>query len=471
MKKDYKIGASKLDSYSIKYFTIEVLESNNDKIYLKRNDVISDTSSCTIQYSKNGGAWTSITATVNTDAEIPVNTGDIIKFKGTNITYKCWNFYFTFPSNVKGNIMSLFYADNFYKNNEFPEFTNPDLDPDLFTNDFVLARLFKNCNNIKSAEHLILPANNLYMDCYYDMFFGCTSLETAPKLPATQLDSGCYSGMFENCTSLKTAPELSATILASNCYSSMFFGCTSLINPPELPATTLAQGCYRAMFENCTSLKSVPNLPAVTLYTECYYEMFEGCTSLENVPNNLLPATTLTDRCYSGMFEDCTSLLNAPILPATTLTNGCYASMFRGCYLLKETPYLPATTLAQSCYAYMFYDCHSLEKISSISALYFPPSSILYMFHSPKGDTRTYSYIYPDTWRPQSEYIWRLPKTGTGTLDNAPLENQLQRVFGWGGSDSDPMTIALNTDYNLKMCKKDSLGQQVELWTIEIKDA
>ena len=60
------------------------------------------------------------------------------------------------------------------------------------------------------------------------MFYGCTSLTTAPSLPATTLAQDCYIAMFYNCTSLTTVPELPATTLASYCYQSMFYNCTSL---------------------------------------------------------------------------------------------------------------------------------------------------------------------------------------------------------------------------------------------------
>ena len=100
--------------------------------------------------------------------------------------------------------MSLFYADNFYKNHELPKPADIDLD-----NDELLAYFFKNCN-IKSAEHLILPATDLSRNysCYKSMFANCTSLEIAPKLPATTVAPYVYAGMFANCTSLKIAPEL-----------------------------------------------------------------------------------------------------------------------------------------------------------------------------------------------------------------------------------------------------------------------
>lgn len=60
------------------------------------------------------------------------------------------------------------------------------------------------------------------------LFYGCTSLTTAPKLPATTLTSGCYIAMFQGCTSLATAPALPATSPLVSSYNSMFRQCASL---------------------------------------------------------------------------------------------------------------------------------------------------------------------------------------------------------------------------------------------------
>ena len=91
--------------------------------------------------------------------------------------------------------------------------------------------------------------------CYRGMFYGCTSLTSAPTLPATTLADYCYEGMFKDCTALTTAPELPATTLTQSCYYDMFYGCTSLTSAPELPATTLAPSCYYEMFYGCTKIK------------------------------------------------------------------------------------------------------------------------------------------------------------------------------------------------------------------------
>lgn len=165
---------------------------------------------------------------------------------------------------------------------------------------------------------------------------------------AAEIPSGEYfNELFYGCTSLITAPELPATTLKERCYANMFFGCTSLTWAPALPATTLAVGCYSGMFCNCESLTSVPALPATTLANGCYSNMFEGCTSLTTAP--ALLAETLAICCYQFMFYGCTSLTSAPELPAKTLAGQCYHRMFYGCSKLNSITMLATDISASSC--------------------------------------------------------------------------------------------------------------------------
>ena len=367
----------------------------------------------TISYSKDmGETWTDIVSTTGTGKVINVISGDIVMFKGDNITYA------TTISNhdrfgsvsakfeVEGNIMSLINSTDFQT-------------ATTIASNYTFYCLFRDCTGLTSTEKLVLPATTLADNCYNSMFAGCRSLTTAPELPATALTSYCYYGMFsgctslitapsvipattlkrlccyhmfQNCTSLTTAPELPSTTLANSCYSDMFAGCTSLTTAPVLPATTLADNCYNSMFAGCRSLTTAPELPATTLASGCYDSMFSGCTSLttaKELPatklasycysdmfNNCkslitapaLPATTLVDGCYLGMFEGCTSLTSAPsILPATALTNYCYQNMFNGCTSLITAPELPAATLRYQCYYQMFLGCTSLNYIKCLA--------------------------------------------------------------------------------------------------------
>ena len=269
--------------YADQYFTIEPLA---DGIVMSDNE--------SIFYSLDNGAnWQE---TTYADEQISVLEGQKILFKNTTdgelkpfLVYDN-DYEYRIQFNVYGNIMSLFYGDDFVGQTEYPRGSN-------------VAASFL-------AGTLVVDAGNLI-------------------LPAITLTEGGYQSMFENCTALTTAPELPATTLEDSCYATMFYGCTSLTTAPELPATTLTLGCYSFMFYNCTSLTTAPELPATTLASYCYQFMFYGCTSLTTAPE--LPATTLASYCYQGMFDGCSSLTTAPELPATTLENNCYAGMFFDC--------------------------------------------------------------------------------------------------------------------------------------------
>ena len=218
------------------------------------------------------------------------------------------------------------------------------------------------------------------------------------------MSNQCYSYMFYGCTSLTTAPELPAITLSDNCYRGMFYNCANLTTAPQLPAATLAYACYQYMFYNCTSLTITPSLPATTLTDGCYRGMFAGCTSLTTAPE--LPANTLTSSCYNIMFAKCTSLTTAPQLPATTLAYGCYSSMFQDCTNLVAIPQLPATTLAESCYYQMFINCSNIRL----------------------SETQTGDY----------QTVYRIPTSGTGTKNS----NSLSGTFsGTGGTFRGDPTI------------------------------
>ena len=223
---------------------------------------------------------------------IPVNKGDKVYLKGDAL---CWYTYCNGTStsgannnlhiastakfSISGNILSLFYEDNFKNYNTFPKIPSGkygSYSPRHFS------YVFFGSAFLYDAKELKLP-NDATESCYYNIFQGCTSLKTAPELPATTLSEGCYKSMFDNCTSLVQAPELPATTLAQACYERMFYNCTSLTQAPELPATTLAVGCYSDMFSNCSSLIQAPELPATTLQFNCYSNMFRGCSELNYV--------------------------------------------------------------------------------------------------------------------------------------------------------------------------------------------
>lgn len=283
--------------YNITPFTVRAVDDN-----------VSVKLSNSFKYSKNGEDWFNVDDTYS----ITLRQNEEVNIIGTNIS----NCKITGLSDICGNIMSLIYGE------DYTEQTT--LNNRLYG--------FFQYSDIRNANNLILPATTLVEECYWNMFYYCSSLITAPELPATKLTYGCYQQMFCGCSSLIKAPELPATTLAGECYFGMFSECSSLTTAPKLPATTLAYRCYRQMFNECTSLTTAPELPATTMENACYASMFYGCSILRTAPK--LPSTDLAISCYSQMFALCISLTTAPELPAPIVCSNCYKQMFSHCDLL-----------------------------------------------------------------------------------------------------------------------------------------
>lgn len=217
----------------------------------------------TILYSLDEGLnWNILKFVTSTPI---ITSGNKILWKG-RLSYRNdrgigW-FISTGKFNIKGNIMSLLYGDDFIGKKEFPN-----------NRAFPFRLLFVN-TDVVDASKLVLPATTLAEGCYDHMFQNCESLVKAPRiLPAMTLVDSCYAGMFNGCINLVTAPELPATTLANYCYANMFDTCKSLVKAPDLPATTLVDSCYGGMFYLCWNLNYIKAMFTTTpgdKYTDCW---------------------------------------------------------------------------------------------------------------------------------------------------------------------------------------------------------
>lgn len=186
------------------YLTFEILSSGDINWMYNNNSSIHNT----IEYSLNGGEWTSITAT-STGVKIPVVSGDSVRFRGDNATYSSASarygmFYGTdCQFKAKGNIMSLIDSTDFANLKSF-------------TGTYNFRALFYGCG-LTDASELLLPATGLTTGSYRYMFQDCSGMTTAPVLPAETLTSECYQGMFNGCRILNNITCLATNISASNC--------------------------------------------------------------------------------------------------------------------------------------------------------------------------------------------------------------------------------------------------------------
>jgi len=328
--------------YKNRYLTIE--RTSEDIVKLQWPKTATTNNHKTISYSFNNINWNEISSENLNIIELN-NEHNKVYLKGNNTSYSNMTLHNIIENNsnisfkVYGNIMSLFYGDDFKDKTTFPN-----------NSSYNLTNFFKT-TNVDDASNLILPVTTLTKCCYQYMFNNCNKLINIPELPATTLADNCYLGMFMDCTNIINVSKklLPATTLSKQCYWYMFKGCKSLENAPELPAETLAQSCYKSMFENCTSLETGPQLPATTLAESCYQAMFKGCESLTSIIGEL-PGEKMEKSCYESMFEGCKSLENAPIIYATQITNRSFAYMFNDCCNLRTIVYAGRWANATSSY-------------------------------------------------------------------------------------------------------------------------
>ena len=357
--------------------------------------------------------------------ELPIKTGEIIEFLGIKRSNSDSTLNFTGTTarfSVYGNIVSLYAGYG-------------DWEDGRDANEVSVPGLFKDCDTLCCAKHLVLPGLDLLPEGgYSSMFQNCTNLQYAPEvLPATNANAESYMSMFEGCellteapeiklenapdrvckrmfagcTSLAAAPELLASSVGESAYEEMFSDCHSLVTSPSvLPAETVPEYAYKYMFENCYAMTTVPEILAtdiydygcVSMFWECrsivdasnmtlaytggnhhqYETMFANCSSLVTAPTILL--TDCGEYSCAEMFENCTSLVNVPELLFENVQEGGCMYMFRGCTSLVDAPIPPASETSYKSYEGMFKECSSLVNVPDLEATYVDERAYAEMF-------------------------------------------------------------------------------------------
>jgi len=420
----YQITAVPLD-YSAKYLTFVPVE---DSTFGFSEDGLS--------YSTdNGSTWTELAANGTTPT---VTAGSKIMWKNnTTLTPSSNNGIGTFSSSKKfdaqGNIMSLFFGDNFVGQTS------------LSGKNHAFKGLFYN-GNIRNANNLILPATTLAVYCCGSMFKDCTSLTTAPELPATTLSGSCYQFMFKGCTHLNYVKMLATDISAIGCLSDWLSGVAATGTFVKADGVEIPSGSsgipsgwtvnsYVPFSEDYLTFIPVEDSTFGFSKAGLSYSLDEGRHWTELAANGTTPTvavgkkimwknnTTLTPTSSDGIgtftssknfdvegnimsllygdnFVGQTSLngegsvfrylfknskvrkAESLVLPAKKVTSNGYTSMFNGCSSLISVPELPATTLESRSYAYMFQGCTSLTTAQNIlPAMTLTINCYYYMFN------------------------------------------------------------------------------------------
>lgn len=175
----------------------------------------------TIEYSKNNGAWTPITAGAQ-NAIINVVAGDELRFRGDNMAYATAQYHNQFVGTASFNVSGWF--TSLLNKEDYRSVTT-------LQSPYTFAYLFEGSEAV-DASGAYLVVKNLTPYCFWHMFDSCPGLTRGPRMEwgmeDVRLDEGSMEGMFQDCDNLTIAPILQAKTLTQGCYRDMFNGCSSL---------------------------------------------------------------------------------------------------------------------------------------------------------------------------------------------------------------------------------------------------
>lgn len=178
---------SEIIHYENMYFTIQALEEGHINF---NATAFTDT----LYHSYNGAEWSPLDTSSPSECSVYLNQGDELRLKTTvtgTTSYSNMLDSTSIQFNVYGNILSLFYGDNFSDYTTLPN-----------GNENALDAMFQTYN-VVDAGNLILPSPQGENEITYKyMFQDCTGLTTAPAITQAFVYSDCCMYMYNGCTSL-----------------------------------------------------------------------------------------------------------------------------------------------------------------------------------------------------------------------------------------------------------------------------
>ena len=291
---------------------------------------------------------------------------------------------------VGGNILSIVYynSENWFRVTET-------------TSSYTFSHLFKNCTQLVDASKLVIPITRMNEFDFWEMFYGCTQLEAAPKeLYFEDVPKGGCESMFEGCSKLLTTPKFNIRTIGERGCKRMFANCSKInsvsrfnissigkngleeaflsahsLRKVDMIINAVENSSYKNTFRNCRSLSARTYLndsyyiDSISIRTsdlaeDCFYGTFAECYTLEEFGD--LPGITAAKNCYYEMFLNATSLRKFGTISLTTTAQGCLYSTFEGTGLEKAPDLLTANLNGYGCYNRLFYNCSNLNYIKAL---------------------------------------------------------------------------------------------------------
>lgn len=188
-----------------------------------------------------------------------------------------------------------------------------------------------------------IPAEDLeYLNCglaataINHMFYGCSSMETAPYLDIDTSNCSDFTRMFSGVTEDMSLSSIDTswidTSSAINLYA-MFYKCTNITSIDLSGFDVSKVQNFGGMFGLCRTLKDLNISGWSNNVATSVAIMFSGCYALEEIDMTWLDSTCLTN--LNNAFLNCSALVNIDISNWDTSNGTNFSSMFNGCSVLK----------------------------------------------------------------------------------------------------------------------------------------
>lgn len=181
-------------------------------------------------------------------------------------------------------------------------------------------QMFANCTKLTQVCNINLAEtiDKAYDRCFYNMFAGCSSLETSIsfKLPPILERSACF-GMFDGCSKMNPIIDFSSTTTMRSWSCERMFAGTKVVEPADLSQfvsigfNSENRTCYE-MYMNCTELKYPANIQPY----------------LDSVAGNI--DTDVSDLVFIRMYANCTKIQFSTAATVRSIKLGDYYDWITG---------------------------------------------------------------------------------------------------------------------------------------------
>jgi hypothetical protein len=288
-----------------------------------------------LEYSTDNSTWTECMTDSITAVKDTSDKKYKVYFRGTGGEVVGRTFVYTGNSDctVSGSVLSLLDYKTVDSGDE------PELGAECFE------ALFSGMDKLVSAD-FELPSLVVPEKGYYNMFTGCTALETPPKISAEEVGASGMKDMFYNCSAMTEAQD-------------------------ELYIKTIDESGCEEMYANCSGLTKLPTLVNQMKLTgaSALQNMFNGCSVADNGDALYVSLKTTSENGCYGMFAHCGLTCGANITCTGAVAKSCFMNMYQYCTSMTDGGSI--TLGKQSCgeqaFSYMYYNCTALNTLPTFT--------------------------------------------------------------------------------------------------------